>query len=253
MANREGFVAGLGVKYAGVTLTSGSSFGGGSLTWLPGMISFQPAWVTATSYTAASDNAIGSEVTASSTTFACLTAGGSTSTVNPATGTGGGTTAGTVYGPLSDGYTWLCCGNATADIAGLAAASQDVSQIILDNRPSAGAGDTFIEVSTSLVLSASGAAGSYVTVSLQYLNQDGTTYGDGLGSGTNLSSPSYSQANIYYPAGKSSPIVGNVMLPLLPLKFRLCIGSAAGGTLTAPSSSPYHFVSFRTGMFGLNQ
>ena len=250
MANREVFVAGLGVGFAHNTLTSNAAFANGSLTWLPMFVTTQAAWSSGTSYTASTDLATGSQVSVSgsSATFVCTTAGGGTSTVNPATGTGGTTAAGALTTVLSDGYQWLCIGNSTADFTNLANTNQAVSQILLDSRPSQSEGDTMMEIGISLASGSSGAASAYITIMQQWLNQDGSTYGDGLGGGSSPSSAQNAQGNIFYSAGKSSPIVGSVFLPLRWGRMRACLINNSGNAL----SSSTHVVAFRTGVFGLN-
>jgi hypothetical protein len=150
---------------------------------------------------------------------------------------------------LSDGFQWLCLGNATADMTTLAAANQAVSQIPFDNRPSAGYGDTYVQLGLSLACGSSGSAGYTINNLLQYLNPDGSTYGDGLSGGSNLSSALESVGTVPYSAGRSTPIVGTTPFwPFQPQIFRHVIQNNA-----APLSASTHVVSIRTAVFGLNQ
>ena len=247
MANREGFVAGLGLAINGQSSLA-ASLANGSMTWIPAFVTTQSNWTTGTNYTASSDTACGSQVfgVSSAHSFVCVVKGGSTSTVDPSASV---TTAGTLTAVLSDGYQWLCLGNNTADFTSLANANQAVSQIIFDNRPSASEGDTIVEVSISLATGSSGAAGDYIGILTQWLNQDGTTYGDGLGGGSNLSSSVYSLGSIAYSAGKTSPIVGSISAPLRAGRFRPALINSSGNTLSAST----HVVAIRTMVYGLNQ
>ena len=195
-----------------------------------------------------SDLATGAQVVAVSNTYVVVTKGSGTSTVNPSSGTGGTTTAGTLTSTLADGYVWLCIGNATADFTSLASTYQAVSQIVLDNRPLEAEGDTMMEIGVSLASGSSGGAGDYITAMLQWLNQDGSTYADGLGGGSSPSAPQVSQGSIYYSPGKSSPIVGGVLIPLRWGRMRHALINSSGNAL----SSSTHVVAFRTGVLGLN-
>lgn len=246
MANREIYTGGLGLAINGQTAIA-ASLANGSLTWVPAFVTTASSWTTATSYTASSDTACGSIIfgVASAHSFVCVVKGSGTSIVDPSTLT---TTAGTLSAVLADGYQWLCLGNNTADFTSLANVNQAVSQIIFDNRPSAAEGDTMLEVSISLATGSNGAAGDYISLLAQYLNQDGSTYGDGLGSGSNLSSSLYSLGNVAYPVGKTSPIVGSVFSPIRAGRFRLCLQNQSANTLSAST----HVVSLRTSVFGLN-
>jgi hypothetical protein len=253
MANREIFTPGLGVQLypatSGTVATSNAAFANGSLTWAPAFVTTQAAWSSGV-YTAASYVQTGSlvSVAGSSVQFMCLNNNsGGTSSQNPATGSGGGTTPGKVY-TMSDSYVWLCIGNNTADVTNLANGYQAVSQIIIDNSPALSAGDTMIEMSVSLATGSSGAAGDSVTIGLQPLNQDGTTYGDGIGGGSNLSGAQLTQVTLPYGAGASSPIVGSAMMPLGPFRYRAFLQNSSGATLSAST----HVVSFRTFLFNLN-
>jgi hypothetical protein len=244
MANREIFAAGLGVGFAGTTYNTASA-ANGSLTWLPAFVTTQSAWSSGTAYAAATDLACGAQVSSGSSTYVCLVKGSGNSTTNPTSGT---TTQGATTGVLADGYNWLCIGNATADFTTLASGSQAVSQIFLDSRPSQTEGDTMMEISVSLATAVTSAVGLYVTLMLQWLNQDGSTYADGLGSGSNPSSPQVSQGNIWFSPGKSSPVVGSIIVPMRAGRCRLGLVNSLGGAL----SSSGHVVAFRTIVFGLN-
>jgi len=243
MANRELWVAGLGLGINGQTTWQAQAVAG-SLSWCPAMVTTQSAWSSGTSYTGCTALQTGSQVTSNSITWVCVKAGGGTSTVAPPSSQ----TQGTVYA-ASDGYYWLALGTTTADMTNLANGSQAVSQIIFDNNPIDSYGDTYAEVSVSIASGSSGAAGDIVTILAQYLNQDGSTYGDGLGGGTNLSTLSSSYAGtVPYPAGKSSPIVGAFQFPIRPGRFRVAVQNGSGNAF----SSSTHVIAIRTGALTTN-
>jgi len=247
MSNRIEYAAGTGVTlFAGASGTYNTSNipTYGSMGWLPLFVTTQAAWSSGTTYTGTTDLAVGSQVTAVSNTYVCITAGGGTSTVNPSSGTGGVTTPGVATGTLSDGYVWLCMGNTTADFTTLASGYQAVSQITLDNRPSLNSqGDEMIEIGVSITTGVTAGSGLFVTTGLQYLNPTGTnSYADGIGGGANQSGPGISQGNLFYPTGASSPIVGRALIPMLPGRMRGFLQNQTGGAFSAST----HVISFRT-------
>lgn len=251
MANLEVWSPGHGLALNN-TLLVGAGKLANSLIWIPAFVTTQSAWSSGSSYTASTDKAVGSQVTASSCTYVCITAGGSTSTNTP----GGTTTQGLFTGVLGDGYNWLCLGTSTADIAAVVNTGQVVSQMVFDNRPSIGAGDPYIQWSVSLAIGGSGASNAYVSLLTQALNTDGTTYGDGLtgtaGTGTanTLSAPQNSwSATFPYPSTKTTPLIGSSRaIPADFNLFRGCLQNQTGSTFSAST----HVVAIRSGALSTN-
>lgn len=249
MANLEVWSPGHGLGLNGNLLVGAGKLAN-SLIWIPAFVTTQSAWTTGTSYTASTDKVIGSQVTASSCTYVCVTAGGGTSSNTP----GGTTTQGTFTGVLADGYNWLCLGTSTADFTNLAGATanQAVSQMVFDNRPSIGSGDPYIQWSVSLATAATGASNVYVSLLTQALNTDGSTYGDGLPGGANLSAPQNSwSATFPCPAGRgaNATVIGSSRA--IPADFNLFRGCVQNQTGSAFSASP-HLVAIRSGALSTN-
>lgn len=82
--------------------------------------------------------------------------------------------------------------------------------------------DLYLFVSVSLGSVASGSASPYAGIYIYYLNQDGSTYGDGLYSGTAAAGPpasNYMGCSIPAPPGVTATINGSCYIAIEPRDF----------------------------------
>jgi hypothetical protein len=114
--------------------------------------------------------------------------------------------------------------------------------------------DMFMDISFALAISSSTiAAGANVAFWIEYLNQDGTTYGDGqLTSGTQAAKTPTFGPSATFPcvaAAAQTSIVGTVTLQVLrPGPFRIAMQNNIGFTLTSGTQT----VKFETYNINLN-
>lgn len=97
--------------------------------------------------------------------------------------------------------------------------------------------DLYADLSISLGSITSGAGTPYIAVYLAPLNEDGTTYGDGIGSGTTAPSATYWVGNIMVPPSTAAVITGTLRgIVLPPGSFRFVFQNMAGATLAASAN-----------------
>lgn len=133
------------------------------------------------------------------------------------------------------------------EINSLAAGSVAVSSVIIDNTTNLFT-DAWISVALGAV--ATGAGAPNLAFFLMPLNQDGTTYGSGIASGT-LAPPDQYGGSINWPASQASAaLTGQVKLgiELPPNKFKLAVVNNIGNALAASGNT----ISIATDALNLN-
>ena len=97
--------------------------------------------------------------------------------------------------------------------------------------------DLYADLSISLGSVTTGAGTPYLAIYLAPLNQDGTTYGDGVGSGTTAPAATYFVGNIMVPPSTTAVITGTLRgIVLPPGQFRFVFQNVLGVTLAASAN-----------------
>ncbi len=121
------------------------------------------------------------------------------------------------------------------EINSLASGSYALSSIIIDNT-SGLLTDGWLSVALGSV--APSAAGASLAFYLQALNQDGTTYGDGVASGTVLPVSGYIGSMTWPTSSTASVLTQSLKLQIEipPTKFKLGVANSLGSALAASAN-----------------
>lgn len=154
-----------------------------------------------------------------------------------------------VAGTLGSGLTWASAGFTASDFNSLASGSCVVAASAINNSTPL---DVLIDVSFSLEVGGTTTALSVLYCYLLPLNRDGSTYGDGVATGSTLPSIGYQRGQIGVKSGVTS---GNAVtgtfeaIRVPPGSFKLAIGS---GLTVALDSTAAAAVEYRSYTFTLN-
>lgn len=131
------------------------------------------------------------------------------------------------------GLTWTTAQGST-DVDSITNTTVKASTTIIDN---SSALDLYADLSISLGSITSGAGTPYFAVYLQPLNQDGTTYGDGVASGTTAPAATYFVGTIMCPASATAVITGTLRgIVIPPGSFRFTFQNMTGATLAGSAN-----------------
>jgi hypothetical protein len=136
---------------------------------------------------------------------------------------------------------YAAAGFTGTDFNSLADGSVAVATSSIDNSTNL---DLLLEVSFSLVVGGTTTANSYLGLYLLPLNQDGSTYGDSITTGSTLPVPSYWRTNSFAKSGVTSgnAIVGAFPVILMPRSsFRLAVSNRLGVALNASAAASVQY------------
>lgn len=132
---------------------------------------------------------------------------------------------------------WTAVSFTATQVNSLASGSCVVSSAAITNNTLL---DMYYDFSFVVTVGGTTTASSYLTLYVLPLNQDGTTYGDGVASGATLPVASYLASQVYVKSGvaSGSTIAGTFPGPLIirPTSFKIAIGNQLGVALNATAS-----------------
>lgn len=142
------------------------------------------------------------------------------------------------------GLTYATAGFTATDFNSLASGSVVVAASAITNSSSL---DLYSMVSFILTMGGTTTASSYMSLYLLPLNQDGTTYGDGIATGSTLPSASYLVGNVGVQSGitSGSTIVGTFpTIFLRPTNFKFAVASNLTVALNASAAALVKYITF---------